>query len=163
MAKKTAQPAIRPRRSFDRDFKLQAVQMMLDGYSASSVADNLGLGNTNLLYRWKAELVAEGGVVAETLARCPSRSQPKGTAEYSMQLSHCRNNSRQSSQKRGKEISNVLDEGTMVKWQSSEYVDSKLLPADDLAAYMGGTGHNPLCRNASRGGRPLSNHRGLSV
>jgi transposase len=67
MAKKNGKPTKRTRRSFDRDFKLQAVQMMLDGYSASSVADNLGLGNTNLLYRWKAELVAEGGVVAETL------------------------------------------------------------------------------------------------
>jgi transposase len=67
MAKKNGKPTKPPRRSFDRDFKLQAVQMMLDGYSASSVADNLGLGNTNLLYRWKAELVAEGGVVAETL------------------------------------------------------------------------------------------------
>ena len=41
--------------------------MMLDGYSASSVPDHLGIGNTNLLYRWKAELVAEGGAVAETL------------------------------------------------------------------------------------------------
>lgn len=67
MAKKKASPAQRSRRKFDREFKLQAVQMMLDGYSASSVADNLGLGNTNLLYRWKAELLAEGGIVAESL------------------------------------------------------------------------------------------------
>ena len=62
--KKTVQHT---RRAFTREFKQQAVQMMLDGYSASSVADNLGIGNTNLLYRWKAELVAEGGPVAETL------------------------------------------------------------------------------------------------
>jgi len=55
------------RRVFDRDFKLQAVQMLLDGYSAKSVSDNLGVGNPNLLYRWKAELVAESGQVAETL------------------------------------------------------------------------------------------------
>jgi len=55
------------RRVFDRDFKLQAVQMLLDGYSARSVSDNLGVGNPNLLYRWKAELVAESGQVAETL------------------------------------------------------------------------------------------------
>lgn len=67
MAKKKGKPVQRSRRKFDREFKLQAVQMMLDGYSASSVSDNLGIGNTNLLYRWKAELVAEGGVVAETL------------------------------------------------------------------------------------------------
>ena len=55
------------RREFDRDFKLQAVQMMLDGYTAKSVSDNLGVGNPNLLYRWKSEFVAEGGQVAETL------------------------------------------------------------------------------------------------
>lgn len=67
MAKKKANPVQRSRRKFDREFKRQAVQMMLDGYSASSVADNLGLGNTNLLYRWKAELLAEGGIVAESL------------------------------------------------------------------------------------------------
>lgn len=55
------------RRVFDRDFKLQAVQMLLDGYSARSVSENLGVGNPNLIYRWKAELVAESGQVAETL------------------------------------------------------------------------------------------------
>lgn len=62
--RKQSKPA---RRVFDRDFKLQAVQMLLDGYSAKSVSDNLGVGNPNLLYRWKAELVAESGQVAETL------------------------------------------------------------------------------------------------
>lgn len=67
MAKRTRKPAKRLRRKFDRDFKQQAVQMLLDGYSARSVSENLGVGNTNLLYRWKAELVAEGGAVAETL------------------------------------------------------------------------------------------------
>jgi transposase len=55
------------RRTFDQDFKRQAVQMMLDGYSAASVAENLGIGNTNLLYRWKAELISQGGTVAQTL------------------------------------------------------------------------------------------------
>ena len=33
---------------------------MLDEDSTSSVADNLAIGNTNLLYRWKADLVAAG-------------------------------------------------------------------------------------------------------
>lgn len=67
MAKKQRKTAKRTRRTFTREFKQQAVQMLLDGYSASSVSDNLGIGNTNLVYRWKAELVAEGGPVAETL------------------------------------------------------------------------------------------------
>lgn len=55
------------RRQFDREFKEQAVQMMLDGHSASSVSTNLGIDNTNLLYRWKHEIVHEGGVAATTL------------------------------------------------------------------------------------------------
>ena len=67
MAKKQRKTAKRTRRTFTREFKQQAVQMLLDGYSASSVSDNLGFGNTNMVYRWKAELVADGGPVAETL------------------------------------------------------------------------------------------------
>ncbi len=67
MARKQCQPVKRARRRFTREFKQQAVQMLVDGYSASSVAKNLGIGNTNLVYRWKTELVAEGGAVAETL------------------------------------------------------------------------------------------------
>ena len=67
MAKKQQKSVKRARRTFTREFKQQAVQMMVDGYSASSVSDNLGLGNTNLLYRWKSELVASGGPVTETL------------------------------------------------------------------------------------------------
>lgn len=67
MAKKNAKTKKRARRTFTKDFKQQAVEMLLDGHSASSVSKNLGIGNTNLLYRWKAELVASGGPVAEAL------------------------------------------------------------------------------------------------
>lgn len=67
MAKRNRKTVKKARRTFTREFKQQAVQMMQDGYSASSVSENLGVGNTNLLYRWKAELVAEGGPVAEAL------------------------------------------------------------------------------------------------
>lgn len=67
MAKRTQKVSQKSRRSFTKDFKQQAVQMMLDGHSASSVADRLGIDNTNLLYRWKTELVADGGPVAQTL------------------------------------------------------------------------------------------------
>lgn len=49
-----------PRRKFDLDFKRQAVQMLLDGFTASSVADHLGIDDPNLLYRWKTQLQAEG-------------------------------------------------------------------------------------------------------
>lgn len=67
MAKKQRKTVNRTRRTFTEEFKQQAVQMLLDGYSASSVSENLGIGNTNLVYRWKAEQVAAGGAVAESL------------------------------------------------------------------------------------------------
>lgn len=67
MAEKQRKTVKRTRRTFTEEFKHQAVQMLLDGYSASSVSENLGIGNTNLVYRWKAEQVAAGGSVAESL------------------------------------------------------------------------------------------------
>jgi len=67
MAKKQRKTVKRARRTFTQDFKQQAVQMLVDGYSAKSVSENLGIGNTNLVYRWKSELVAEGGPVTESL------------------------------------------------------------------------------------------------
>lgn len=57
----------KPRRSFTKEFKLEAVQMLLDGHSASSVSKNLGIENANLLYRWKAELISDGGPMTENL------------------------------------------------------------------------------------------------
>ena len=42
------------RRVYTDELKSEAVQMLLDGHSAESVASNLGLSGTNLLYRWKA-------------------------------------------------------------------------------------------------------------
>ena len=55
------------RRQFDREFKDQAVRMLLDGHSAQSVAENLGLSHTSLLYRWKAEVLGQEGKAAATL------------------------------------------------------------------------------------------------
>jgi len=67
MAKRNGKPVKKARRTFTKEFKQEAVQMLLDGHTTSSVSKNLGIDNTNLLYRWKAELVTEGGPVAETL------------------------------------------------------------------------------------------------
>ena len=67
MAARKSNSKKRERRTFTKEFKQESVQMLLDGHSASSVSKNLGIGNTNLLYRWKAELVAEGGPVTEAL------------------------------------------------------------------------------------------------
>ena len=55
------------RRRYTDEFKDEAVQMILDGHSAASVAERLGLSGTNILYRWKQQRVARSGVVAGTL------------------------------------------------------------------------------------------------
>jgi transposase len=55
------------RREFTEEFRREAVQMMLDGHTASSVAERLGLSGTNLLYRWKREQLERTGPVATSL------------------------------------------------------------------------------------------------
>ena len=68
MAKRNEQAKVRQtRRSFTDQFKREAVQMMLDGHSAASVAENLGINNPNLLYRWKAEMLTRSGPEAKAL------------------------------------------------------------------------------------------------
>jgi transposase len=59
--------SITSRRQYDDDFKAEAVQMLLDGHSAKSVASRLGLKSTNILYRWKAKLITAGGPAATAL------------------------------------------------------------------------------------------------
>jgi transposase len=56
-----------PRREFTEEFRREAVQMMLDGHTAASVAERLGLSSTNLLYRWKREHLERSGPVATSL------------------------------------------------------------------------------------------------
>ena len=67
MARSKAKSQLRERRSFSEEFKQEAVQMLLDGHSATSVADRLGLSSTNSLYRWKKELLRRAGPAARTL------------------------------------------------------------------------------------------------
>ena len=57
----------RSRRRYTAEFKSDAVQMLLDGHTATTVADRLGLSNTNLLYRWKSEQLQQSGPVASSL------------------------------------------------------------------------------------------------
>jgi transposase len=56
--------AHRPRRRYTAEFKSDAVQMLLDGHTAASVCERLGLSSPTLLYRWKQEGVRQGGVMA---------------------------------------------------------------------------------------------------
>lgn len=55
------------RRRYDDELKAEAVQMLLDGHSAESVASNLGLSGTNILYRWKTKYLQTSGPAATTL------------------------------------------------------------------------------------------------
>ena len=55
------------RRLFTQEFREEAVQMLLDGHSARSVVERLGLSGTNVLYRWKSAQVRRSGPVANSL------------------------------------------------------------------------------------------------
>ena len=67
MSRKQAKVTAGGRRQYPDEFKREAVQMLLDGHSASSVAERLGLGTTNVLYRWKHEQMERSGPVAMSL------------------------------------------------------------------------------------------------
>lgn len=55
------------RRQYDENFKAEAVQMLLDGHTAASVAKRLGISNAGLLYRWKAKQIEQAGPVGDAL------------------------------------------------------------------------------------------------
>ena len=67
MAKKSGKRERRQRRQYSKEFKEEAVQMLLDGHSAASVAENLGLSSTSPLYRWKSQLIDDAGPAASAL------------------------------------------------------------------------------------------------
>jgi transposase len=54
----------RSRRMFTEQFKQDAVQMLLDGHSASSICQRLGLTSPNLLYRWRRRLTPKNAAGA---------------------------------------------------------------------------------------------------
>jgi transposase len=41
--------------------------MLLDGHSAQSIVERLGISGTNLLYRWKNQQLTNAGPVGEVL------------------------------------------------------------------------------------------------
>ena len=55
------------RRVYPLELKEEAVQMLLDGHSAGSVCDRLGLSGKNVLYRWKKQFLGTEGSVASSL------------------------------------------------------------------------------------------------
>jgi transposase len=67
MSMKQGLKSRRSRRRFTEEFKQEAVRMLVDGQSAASVAERLGLSGTNLLYQWKQALIGRGGAATEGL------------------------------------------------------------------------------------------------
>ena len=67
MAPPKAKQNARTRRSYTEEFKQEAVQMLLDGHSAPSVAQRLGLSNPNVLYSWKKAILQRSGSVGRNL------------------------------------------------------------------------------------------------
>ena len=67
MAKKATSRKRVTRRQYSGEMKAEAVQMLIDGHSAVSVAKNLGLSGTSILYRWKANSLRESGPAATAL------------------------------------------------------------------------------------------------
>ena len=55
------------RRPYTDEFKEEAVQLLLDGYTAPQVVERLGISNLNVLYRWKQEQLEQSGPVASSL------------------------------------------------------------------------------------------------
>ena len=52
------------RQAFTQEFKQEAVQMLLDGHTAPSIVERLGISGTNVLYRWKREQLSASGPIA---------------------------------------------------------------------------------------------------
>lgn len=67
MSRKQSRKVRNSRREYSDEFKREAVQMLLDGHTAGSVSERLGLSGGNLLYRWKREQLERSGPVATSL------------------------------------------------------------------------------------------------
>ena len=72
-------PNAQKRCRFPKEFEDEAVQMLLDGHSATSIAASLRLSGPNLLYRWKRELIGQASKTAETLEDrvCELEAEPR--------------------------------------------------------------------------------------
>ena len=55
------------RQAFTQEFKQEAVQMLLDGHTAPSIVERLGISGTNVLYRWKREQLRASGPIANAM------------------------------------------------------------------------------------------------
>ena len=67
MSKKPAKANQQSRRVYTTEFKENAVRMLLDGHSAGSICQRLGISGTPVLYRWKKEFLGKESGLASDL------------------------------------------------------------------------------------------------
>ena len=70
--------ARKPCRVYPVELKREAVQMLSDGHSASSIAGRLGLPRTNLIYKWRdrfKELTGQAGAAHDELSVSELRAE----------------------------------------------------------------------------------------
>jgi transposase-like protein len=73
------------KRKYDADFKRNAVQKVLDGQTAVSVARELGIGE-NLIYKWKRAYLQNGNGVQSSEQLNEIEALKKRNRELEMEL-----------------------------------------------------------------------------
>ena len=73
------------RRKYDDEFKRNAVQKVIDGQTAVSVARELGIGE-NLIYRWKKDFLQNGNGVKSSSELNETLELRKRVRELEMEL-----------------------------------------------------------------------------
>jgi len=67
MAKHRRKTSNIERKHYSEEFKREAVQMLLDGHSATSIVQRLGIPGATMLYRWRREERERCGPMAASL------------------------------------------------------------------------------------------------
>jgi transposase len=73
------------KRKYDADFKRNAVQKVLDGQTAVSVARELGIGE-NLIYKWKRAFLQNGNGIQSGSQLSEIEALKKRNRELEMEL-----------------------------------------------------------------------------
>ncbi len=73
------------KRKYDADFKRNAVQKVLDGQPAASVARELGIGD-NLIYKWKKAFLQNGNGINSSVELIEIAALKKRNRELEMEV-----------------------------------------------------------------------------
>ena len=73
------------KRKYDADFKRNAVQKVLDGQPAASVARELGIGD-NLIYKWKKAILQNGSGINSSIELNENLALKKRVRELEMEI-----------------------------------------------------------------------------